>query len=119
MGGGKGRDASGQHDPPWAAGPREITGSVSLPGFMFLSWESWEAAPGLPCPPLCEVHPCSVRMPVSCSQPHGVCPQGMWDMPAPCSRPRRAMQVAAAQASAGAGLWLELPGIGTAELSVC
>lgn len=89
---------------------------MSLPGFTFLSsWESREAAPGLPCPPLCEVRPCRMRMLVACPQPRGVCPQGMWDMPAACLPPRRAMQAAGAQAAAGAGLWLELPGIGTAE----
>lgn len=95
------------------AGPGEITGCVSLPGFTFLFRESREAAP---CPPLCEVCPCSMRTPVACPQPCGVCPQGMQDAPAVCPQPRRALQVAAAQASAGAGLWIELSGMGTAEV---
>lgn len=52
---------------------------------------------------------------MACPQPRGVCPQGMWDTPAACPQPRWATQAAVAQAAAGAGLWLELPGIGTAE----
>lgn len=59
-----------------------------MPGFTFLSsWESGEAASGLPYPTLCEVCPCSIRMPVTCSQPCGICPQGMQDMPAAWPQP--------------------------------
>lgn len=54
-------------------------------------------------------------MPVACSQPYGICPQGMQDMPAACPQPPWAMQVTVTQASAGAGLYQELLGIGTTE----
>lgn len=75
-GGVKGRGASRQHDPPWAAGPGEITGSASLPGFTSpSSREGREAAAGLPCPPLCGVCPCGAGTAVARSQPHAVCPQ--------------------------------------------
>lgn len=63
----------------------------------------------------CEVCPCSMRMPVIHSQPCGICPQGMQDMPAACPQPHWAMQVAVTQAPAGAGLSRELLGIGTTE----
>lgn len=52
---------------------------------------------------------------MACSQPWGICPQGMQDMPAACPQPHWAMQVAVTQASAGAGLPQELLGIGATE----
>lgn len=89
---------------------------MSVPGFTFLSsWECGEAASGLPYPALFEVCPGGMRMPVACSQPYGICPQGMQDMPAACPQPPWAMQVTVTQASAGAGLYQELLGIGTTE----
>lgn len=52
---------------------------------------------------------------MTCSQPCGICPQGMQDIPAACPQPCWAMQVAVTQVPAGAGLGQELLGNGTTE----